>query len=70
MSTYNEELKGEDSKKLKWPGLIIATQDTELPKGIIEKIKTNCKTSYEESHKELWRGSRKTRRRRRNIRPM
>jgi len=39
MSTYNEELK--------WPGLIIGTQDPELPKGIIEKIKENCKTSYE-----------------------
>jgi hypothetical protein len=42
-----EELKGRGFKEVKWPGLVIATQDTELPKGIIEKIKTNCKTSYE-----------------------
>jgi hypothetical protein len=43
-----EELKGRGFKEVKWPGLIIRTQDTELPKGIIEKIKANCKTSYED----------------------
>jgi hypothetical protein len=48
MSTYNEELKGRGFKEAKWPGLIIGTQDPELPKGIIEKIKENCKTSYED----------------------
>jgi hypothetical protein len=48
MSTYNEELKGRGFKEAKWPGLIIGTQDPEPPKGIIEKIKENCKTSYED----------------------
>jgi hypothetical protein len=48
MSTHNEELKELGIKEAKWPGLIIATQDTELPKNVIETIKTNCKTSYEE----------------------
>lgn len=43
-----EELKGRGFKEAKWPGMIIATQDTELPKDVIETIKTNCKTSYEE----------------------
>lgn len=46
MSTHNE-FKGRGFKEAKWPGLIIATQDTELPKEVIETIKTNCKTSYE-----------------------
>jgi hypothetical protein len=41
-----EELKGRGFKDAKWPGLVIATQDPELPKGI-EKIKENYKTSYE-----------------------
>lgn len=47
MSTHNE-FKGRGFREAKWPGLIIATQDTELPKGIIEKIKENGKTSYED----------------------
>jgi hypothetical protein len=47
MSTHNE-FKGRGFREAKWPGLIIATQDTELPKEVIETIKTNCKTSYEE----------------------
>jgi hypothetical protein len=47
MSTHNE-FKGRGFREAKWPGVIIATQDTELPKEVIETIKTNCKTSYEE----------------------
>ena len=43
-----EELKGRGFKDAKWPGLVIATQDPELPKGIIENLKTKCKTSYED----------------------
>ena len=46
MSTHNE-FKGRGFKESKWPGLVIATQDPEPPKGIIEKIKENSKTSYE-----------------------
>lgn len=42
MSTYNEELKGRGFKEVKWPGLVIATQDTELPKGIYENLIKNC----------------------------
>ena len=34
-----EELKGRGFKDAKWPGLVIATQDPELPKGIIENLK-------------------------------
>lgn len=47
MSTHNK-FKGRGFKEAEWPGLIIATQDTELPKEVIETIKKNCKTFYEE----------------------
>jgi hypothetical protein len=37
-----EELKGRGFKEVKWPGLVIATQDPELPKGIYENLIKNC----------------------------
>ena len=43
-----KELKGRGFKEVKWPGLVIATQDPELPKGMWRILKTNCKTSYED----------------------